>query len=49
MSDTQNAEKPVLHVQQLSKEYRLYDSPGARLRSLLWGGAAIEPSACSMM
>ena len=31
---------PVLRVEQLCKEYRLYDSPGARLRSLLFGHAA---------
>lgn len=40
MRETQAGEQPVLRVQNLSKEYRLYDSPGARLRSLLWGGSA---------
>lgn len=40
MRETQAGERPVLRVQNLSKEYRLYDSPGARLRSLLWAGSA---------
>jgi len=39
MSNLQPNSQPVLRVQQLSKEYRLYDSPGARLRSLFWNGA----------
>lgn len=39
MNEIQHTDQPVLRVQHLSKEYRLYDSPGARLRSLLWGGA----------
>jgi lipopolysaccharide transport system ATP-binding protein len=37
-----HAEQPVLSVQHLIKEYRLYDTPGARLRSLIWGATGYK-------
>ena len=37
MTHLQAGQGPVLRVQNLSKEYRLYDSPRARLKALLTG------------